>query len=329
MFKKLLFLLVLISTNFVFAQPSNELLFSLNQSVLKVHVATKEGHHGVGSGVVIQKDYVVTNCHVIANAQGVHVTKFGYSYSPDALIADWKNDLCILKFKFLELPAVKLGSSDPLEYEMEVFGKSYGGNTVKPHTSYGKIKGIHPFLGNNIIQSSAWFSLGASGGGLFNSEGELIGVTTFKTAGRFAYFYSVPVEVIKTMLSSGEEISVTTQRELPFWDAPEEELPYFMKVVRLERNKDWENLKKVALDWEVKEPESIEAINYYGIALFHLGEIELAEKQFKQVIQLNEKHSQSIYYLYKIAKTNNQLDVAESYKTSLNNLDDSILANEK
>jgi len=44
---------------------------------------------------------------------------------------------------------------------------------------------------------------------------------------------------------------------------------------------------------------------------------------------LNEKHSQSIYYLYKIAKINNKPDVAESYKTALNNLDDSILANEK
>ena len=94
-------------------------------------------------------------------------------------------------------------------------------------------------------------------------------------------------------------------------------------------HQDWENLKKVALDWEDKESEAFEAKNYYGIDLFHLGEIELAEKQFKQVIQLNEKHSQSIYYLYKIAKINNQPDVAESYKTALNNLDDSILANEK
>ena len=57
------------------AEPSRELLFKLNTSVVKVNVATKSGGHGVGSGVVVAQDHIVTNCHVIANAQGVHVTK--------------------------------------------------------------------------------------------------------------------------------------------------------------------------------------------------------------------------------------------------------------
>ena len=52
-----------------FATPSVEVLFSTNPSVVKVHVANKKGNHGVGSGVVVAKNYIVTNCHVIANSQ--------------------------------------------------------------------------------------------------------------------------------------------------------------------------------------------------------------------------------------------------------------------
>ena len=90
--KNFLFLLSFLSFC-LSAAPTPALLFKINGSVVKVHVANKDGHHGVGSGVVVAKDHVVTNCHVIANAKGVHVTKFGKSHAPHSLLADWKNDL--------------------------------------------------------------------------------------------------------------------------------------------------------------------------------------------------------------------------------------------
>ena len=48
--------------------------------------------------------------------------------------------------------------------------------------------------------------MGASGGGLFNYKGELLAITTFKTAGNTAFYYSMPVEIIKEMLANGKEI---------------------------------------------------------------------------------------------------------------------------
>ena len=47
---------------FLSAEPSRELLLKLNTSVVKVNVATKSGGHGVGSGVVVAQDHIVTNC---------------------------------------------------------------------------------------------------------------------------------------------------------------------------------------------------------------------------------------------------------------------------
>jgi len=322
--QSILFILIFF-TNFLFAEPSRELLFKLNSSVVKVNVATKSGGHGVGSGVVVAKDHIVTNCHVIADAQGVHVTKYGQSFSPDALLADWENDLCILKFKYLQLDPVKLGNNAELKYEQEVFGKSYGGNTIKAHSSFGRVKGIHSFAGNKIIQSSAWFAMGASGGGLFNQNGELIGVTTFKTAGNSAFYYSMPVEIIKKLLNNGKELAVTTQPKLPFWDAPENKQPYFMQVVGPLKQEDWKKLKTVSYAWHESQPESIEAHSNYALALFKLGDTNKSEEEFKKIVKKNSNYIQSFLYLYEIAKLKeNKQDVAK-YKSIVFSLDETIV----
>ena len=302
----------------------NELSFSLNPSIVKVHTANKQGNHGVGSGVVVAKDHVVTNCHVIADAKGIHVTKYGVSYPPYALLADWKHDLCILKFEYLKLKPVNLGSNDKLQYETEVFGKNYGGNTVKPHTAVGAVKGIFDLNGYKIIQSSAWFSMGASGGGLFNDNGELIGITTFKTPG-LGSFYSVPVEVIKKLLVDNNDISITTAAESPFWDAPEKKLPFFMQVVGPIKKENWVKLKKISIEWIANKPDSYEADYHLGLADYHLGKIKEAKLSFSKVIEKNNKHLQAYLYLYEIAKSQGKEQEMNDYKKVVHLIDNSLL----
>ena len=303
----------------------NELSFSLNPSIVKVHTANKQGNHGVGSGVVVAKDHVVTNCHVIADAKGIHVTKYGVSYPPYALLADWKHDLCILKFEYLKLKPVNLGSNDKLQYETEVFGKNYGGNTVKPHTAVGAVKGIFDLNGYKIIQSSAWFSMGASGGGLFNDKGELIGITTFKTPG-LGSFYSVPVEVIKKLLVDNNDISITTLAESPFWDAPEKKLPFFMQVVGPIKKENWSKLKQISIEWIANKPDSYEANYHLGLADYRLGKLKKAKHSFNKVIEKNNKHLQTYLHLYEIAKSEGKNQEMDNYRKVVISLDDSLLA---
>ena len=319
MFKKL-FLLVMLLPATSFSTPSVEVLFNTNPSVVKVHVANDKGNHGVGSGVVVAKNYIVTNCHVIANSQGIHVTKYGISYSPDALIANWKSDLCILKFKFLELKPVKMTKTADVEYETDVFTKSYGGNSARPGSSFGTVKAKFEFDGHQIIQSSASFMLGASGGGIFNYQGELLGITTFKTPGRSAFYYSMPVEIIEEMLTKGEEVSITTAPERAFWDQPEEDQPYFMRVVSALNKKNWNKLKIISEDWVKSEPEADESNFHLGLANYHQENQDNAYKLFKKVVGQNKKNTLSYLYLYKIAKAiNNQIEMVE-YKKNVEQL---------
>lgn len=324
-----LFPLALLFSLSCFATPSVEVLFSTNPSVVKVHVANKKGNHGVGSGVVVAKNYIVTNCHVIANSQGIHVTKYGVSYSPDALIADWKSDLCILKFKFLELKPVIMTSTAKVEYETDVFTKSYGGNAAKPGSSFGTVKAKFEYNGYQIIQSSASFSLGASGGGLFNYKGELLGITTFKTPGRSAFYYSMPVEIIEEMLNNGKEISVTTAPERAFWDTSEENQPFFMRVVSALNKKDWNKLLLISKDWVKDEPDADESNFHLGLANYHQDNQTIAKELFEKVVSQNKKHTLSYLYLYKIAKLNDNRAVMDEYQSIINQLDSNIdLANE-
>jgi serine protease Do len=322
--KNFLFLLFFFSFS-ISATPAPELLFKINRSVVKVNVSNKEGNHGVGSGVVVKKDHIVTNCHVIANAQGINVNKYGNSYVPHAIIADWKNDVCILKFKYLELDPVKLSSNDSLEYETKVFGKSYGGNTVKAHTSFGRVKGIHQLNDFKVIQSSAWFAMGASGGGLFNYKGELLAITTFKTAGNTAFYYSMPVEIIKKMLANGKDTSVTAQTELPFWDAPTKDQPFFMQIIGPMNKKSWGELKKITLEWIKEKPDEIEAHYHHALALYQLGEFVSAKNILKRVIKINNKHALAYLYLYKISNKENQKNDMSYYKSRVLELDNSLI----
>lgn len=324
MFRSLTFIFILFS-QIVFATPSDEVTFLVSPSVVKVHVIDAKGNHGVGSGIVVADSQVATNCHVIANAQGVQIGKLGEAFSPTSMKADWRHDLCILQFKFLDVKPIILGDTKKLTYEQSVFSKSFGGNAVKPIISFGQIKALYTLDNENIIQSSAGFAMGASGGGLFDDEGRLIGLTTFKSPGRYAYYYSIPVEWIKHLLRHGKDIQLTAQTELPFWDAPFEKRPYFMQAYDAAREAKWDRLKEIAALWLKSEPQSTEALFTDAIACFELKDYELAKKVLSDVVKKNPRHAQAQLYLLKLAKMDHDTNQVQAIETLLSQLDESLL----
>lgn len=282
------------------AEPSPDLTYQLKASVAKVHVVTKNGGHGVGTGVVVAKDMVATNCHILANANGVNITKFGDSFTPVALKADWKHDLCILRFQYLDLKPVELGDSESLQYEQSMFSIGFPGGPPKPQVTYGKIKALYPFDDSVVVRTDASFIMGASGSPVFDDQGRLIAISTFKSPGRGAYFYNIPVKWVKALLNAPEATNLQSDI-LPFWDAPPEARPYFMQVVLPYQQEDWAELEKIARDWVTKEPNTSEAHYYLALAQANLGRDAEAEKSFKQVLSLYPQHTGSLMGLGLIA----------------------------
>ncbi len=309
------------------AEPDPELAYRLKASVAKVHVITKTGGHGVGTGVVIGKDLVATNCHVLANAGGVKITKFGDSFAPVSIRADWKHDLCILRFQYLELAPVELGDSESLKYEQAIFSIGFPGGPPKPQTTHGKIKALYPLDDSQIVRTDASFVMGASGSPVFDNKGRLIAISTFKSPGRGAYFYNVPVKWVKALMAAPESTETTSMQssQSPFWDALDENRPYFMRVVLPYQNEKWDELNTVAQAWVKAEPNSAEAQYYYGIAQDKLGQHQPAKQAFSQALALHPQHPATLFALGLIAKREDNQAELDRLKLAMKEVDNDVL----
>ena len=281
--------------------PAQAELFGLSESMVQVFVTFKGGVTGSGSGIVIKKNHVATNCHIFADSDGVNVVKFFQTYTPIAVYADWEKDLCILKFDNLPLEPVNLRASKDLTYEEKVFSLTFPNDNPMPLPSYGKIKALYPFQKSNIIRSSAGFTVGSSGGALFDLDYNLVGITTFKSPGRREnYYYCLPADWIKELIKTKERTDLKSNAA-PFWSLPENEKPFFMRVVLPMQNEDWPLMLKIAKLWTQADGENADAWYYLGFAQRKMSNLDFSKLFLEQAIKLNNMHLDSLIELTKIS----------------------------
>lgn len=168
-------------------------------SIVLVRGYNPDGSLAYGSGIVVGDNKVVTNCHVLRKTNQAWVSQGEESFAIVSVQADTMHDLCLLNTDSLPVKPVPLGNTAELGKGNEVFAIGHSNGVPAPLTSYGQIKSIYPYEGGNVVRTNARFSLGASGSALFDGQGRLIGINTFKTPGRVAYFYAVPVEWLKEL----------------------------------------------------------------------------------------------------------------------------------
>lgn len=313
-------------TQLAISEPDPEQVYKLKASVVKVHVITQSGGHGVGTGVVVAKDMIATNCHVLANSNGVSVSKFGDSISPVDMVADWGRDLCLLKFKYLELQPVKLASAASLHYGDEVFAIGFPGGPPKPQTTFGKVRALYAYQDSVIVRSDAAFVMGASGSPTFNQAGELVALSTFKSPGKHAYFYSIPAEWIQTLVQQ-DKPSTPIPDATPFWDLPLAERPYWMQVVQPYQNSDWLSLESISKAWLTYQPESAEANFYLASALHGQGKLEAAQPAYQRAVALQPAHIDAWMGLAILAQQRQQPTLLFEAENHLRDLDSQALAN--
>lgn len=300
--KKLIFVLLFMSViKSVQALPTDMLLHQATQHVVKINVALANGNDGSGSGVVIAKDRVVTNCHVVANATSINVTANGKSYPVTGIVPDWHHDVCLVQVDNMEAPIATIGSSKQLEYEQAVFAIGYPNLSTVPSSTFGHVKGLFSMDDSVIIRTTSSFRLGASGGGVFDEAGHLVGVITLKSPGKDAYYYNMPVEWVQALLDK-PVLAVNAESIPAFWTSSIDKRPFFMQVVHPYLNKNWDSLLSVATEWTIAEPNNNEAWFYLAVAEYAIHDTVNAEAHLRLVTTVNAQHSQAIYYLGLIAE---------------------------
>ena len=143
-----------------------------------------------GSGFVIREDgYVVTNYHVIENAQSLRVSLYnGQEYQATVVGYDSDYDVAVLKIDATELDAVAVGDSDLLRVgdQVAAIGNPLGELTLSMTVGYISARDREINTDGrpiNMLQTDVAINSGNSGGPLFDMKGNVIGITTAKYSG--------------------------------------------------------------------------------------------------------------------------------------------------
>ncbi|PWG65782.1 DegQ family serine endoprotease [Sediminicurvatus halobius] len=167
----------------------------------------------LGSGVIVDADegYVLTNHHVIANADEITVSlQDERTFEAEVIGSDPETDIAVIRIDADNLEAVTLGDSSELrtgDYVMAL-GNPFG----LDHTvTSGIVSGLGRSLGprasgariQDFIQTDASINPGNSGGALVNLEGELVGINTAilsRSGGNIGIGFAVPVNMAETVM---------------------------------------------------------------------------------------------------------------------------------
>ena len=157
----------------------------------------KEVKYASGSGVVVAKEYVLTNYHVIDGSSSLKISIGGDDsnlYEASVAASDADKDLAVLYVPGLPLEPVEIGDSDQLvvgDWAINI-GNAIGftgtvtagiisalDRDIESEDRYGRKSAVV----NTMIQTDAAINSGNSGGGMFNVAGQLVGIPTLKYSG--------------------------------------------------------------------------------------------------------------------------------------------------
>lgn len=283
---------------------ASDLIANVSQHLVKIKVTLPTGH-GLGSGVVVAKNKVVTNCHVVADATSVDLHIGNQRLTVSGLIPDWQHDLCILVVDGLNSPVAQLGNSEQLRYEQPLYAMGFAGDTKKPHVSFGAVKGLYPMDDSVIVRASNAFNVGDSGGGVFDDTGHLVAIIDVKSPGKTPNYYNISVAWVKKLMQQPVQNMVNThQGTSPFWATERKNWPYFMQVVHPLKTKNWAKLNQLANQWALAEPNTIEAHFYQGVAAFKMHDLTKAQHHLHYVVDHNKLHTGAVYLLSLIENQN-------------------------
>ncbi|MDL2216088.1 trypsin-like peptidase domain-containing protein [Ruminococcaceae bacterium OttesenSCG-928-N02] len=171
---------------------------------------------GAGSGVIISEDgYIITNHHVISGAASVKVVLAdGSTYTAKVVGSDPVNDIAVLKIEASGLQSAVLGSSKNLRVGEAAIAIGNPLGTLGGTVTDGIISALDRDVTVDgqtmtLLQTNAAVNPGNSGGGLFNMNGELVGIVNAKSSGEdieglgFAIPIDVAKEVAKELIENG------------------------------------------------------------------------------------------------------------------------------
>ena len=243
----------------------------VNDSVVGV-VADGGDSQALGAGIILSDDgYVVTNAHVAQSADRITViTADDEEYSAKLVGLDEKTDIALLKVDNpVDFNPARFADSDLVRTGNSVFaiGNPFGlGNSVSLGIISAKERDIEKGPYDNFLQTDTSINQGNSGGPLFNTDGEVVGMNTaiFSTDGNnMGVGFSTPSNIVRWVT---DELKANGKVERGW-------LGIGLKKIRLENDKQKNRLAIVSMS---EDSPAAKAGMKVGDILLKVGDLDLS-----------------------------------------------------
>lgn len=230
------------STSEIVKKTADSVVEISTESVVTGLFAQQYVQQGAGSGVIISQDgYILTNNHVINGANSVKVRlRDGTEYDATIIGSDSDNDIALLKVNATGLSPATFGDSNSLavgDYVVAIGNPlgELGGTVTDGIISALARKVTIEDTQMTLLQTNAQVNPGNSGGGLFNANGELVGIVNAKQSATEVegIAFAIPINNVLDILSDLKEYGYVTGKVdlgIDFTDITSDETAFYYGV---------------------------------------------------------------------------------------------------
>jgi tetratricopeptide (TPR) repeat protein len=239
---------------------------------------------GQGSGVLLPSGKIATNCHVVEGGASYQVGR-GKEIVRAALYAeDRDKDICLLDAKGITGKPAQLGKAAGLKVGVPVYavGAPQGLELSLSDGIVSQLRGGPPPL----IQTTAAISPGSSGGGLFDGEGRLVGLTTLYIEGGQNLNFAMPVEWIGEVKPGRKQAAGRGSQS-----------EWLKRAIALGELKNWQGLLDWCRKWTKSDPKNADAWYGLGNAYIGLNRHNDAMDAYRQALRINPEFADAWYNL--------------------------------
>ena len=296
-------------------------------SVVLVYALDSAGEEiAQGSGVVVGENYVATNCHVLEGAWSIKIrqTESDETFAMGASRArtDEERDLCLLFAADLSKPPAaqpaQMAGARDLEIGAEVFAIG-APNGWELSFTRGIVSQLRDIDGESapLIQTDAAITFGSSGGGLFDENGHLVGITT-RSSKDGNFNFAMPAEWVAEMLDE-KSAAVSPPRAQAQTESQISSGSLEWEILFDEAGKLWEQgdyrrgisvarkaLEVAETSFGDNDRNTGKSINLLGLLYKAQGDYAAAEPLYKRALAIGEKiigaqHPDTVTYLDNLA----------------------------
>jgi hypothetical protein len=261
------------------AKTPEQIFHEASRSVVVIHAFDQdENPINQGGGVVTGKESVATNCHVVNDSAKIFVHYDKQVFEATVKHTDVERDLCQLAVPKLNAPRAPVWTGK-LRVGQRVYaiGAPEG---LELTISEGLISSLREFDDSQYIQTSAAISQGSSGGGLFDGEGRLIGITAFFLADGQNLNFALPAVWIAEIAPRAGTVAKTKTGK------DEVAKRWATRVAERKAKKDWAGVLQVAQQWIRSMPKHAAAWQELGNAYRNMNQPRRAVSPYMQALRL-------------------------------------------